>query len=266
MLKILICVKQVPDVDLVKMDPETGNLVRDGVPTMLNPLDSFALSAALSVKEKYGAEITAITMGPPMAESVLRECLSFGADRAVLITGRAFGGADTLSTSYPIAMAAKSLDKFDLIFAGTESLDGATGQMGAQLAERFDASQITGCLEIMDVDEKDRCVTAKRELEHGVMTVRATLPCLITPEKSGYPTRLPSLKGKLAARKAPITVLTENDIPDLDMELIGVPGSGTVVPKIYPPVLPEPGQLLDMGSDDANVTGLIEILAGNGMV
>ena len=179
---------------------------------------------------------------------------------------RAFGGADTLSTSYPIAMAAKSLDKFDLIFAGTESLDGATGQMGAQLAERFNAAQITGCLEIMDVDEKGKSVTAKRELEHGVMTVRATLPCLITPEKSGYPTRLPSLKGKLAARKAPITVLTENDIPDLDMELIGVPGSGTVVPKIYPPVLPEPGQMLDMGSDDANVTGLIEILVGKGLV
>lgn len=106
-MKILVCVKQVPDVDLVKMDPETGNLIRAGVPTMLNPLDGNALEAALRVKEKYGAEVTVITMGPPMAESTLRDCLAVGADKAVLISGRPFGGADTLSTSYTIAAAAR---------------------------------------------------------------------------------------------------------------------------------------------------------------
>ena len=117
-MKILVCVKQVPDVNLVKMDPETGNLIRTGVPTMLNPLDGNALEAAVRVKEKYGAEITVITMGPPMAESTLRDCLAVGADRAVLISGRPFGGADTLSTSYAIAAAAAMEGSFDLVFAG----------------------------------------------------------------------------------------------------------------------------------------------------
>ena len=148
MLKILVCVKQVPDVDLVTMDPETGNLVREGVPTLTNPLDLNALEAAVQVKERYGGEITLITMGPPMAESTLREGLAVGGDDAILITGRPFGGADTLSTSYPILMAANMKGKFDLIFCGKESLDGATGQMASQLAERFDASQISCCYSI----------------------------------------------------------------------------------------------------------------------
>lgn len=135
MLQMLVCVKQVPDVDQMKMDPETGTLIRAGVPAILNPLDANALSAALSVKESWGGEITLITMGPPNAEAVLRECLAVGADRAILVTDRAFGNADTLATSYSIASAAKQYGKYDLIFCGKETLDGATGQMGAQLAE-----------------------------------------------------------------------------------------------------------------------------------
>lgn len=124
MLKILVCVKQVPDVDQMRMDPETGNLIRAGVPAILNPLDGNALAAALSVKEQYGAELSLITMGPPAAEAALRECLAAGADRAILVTDRAFGNADTLATSYSIVSAAKSIDSFDLIFCGKETLDG----------------------------------------------------------------------------------------------------------------------------------------------
>lgn len=138
MLEILVCVKQVPDVDQMRMDPETGNLIRAGVPAILNPLDANALSAAVKVKETYGAEITLITMGPPAAETVLRECLAVGADKAILVTDRAFGNADTLATSYSIVSAANTAGKFDLIFCGKETLDGATGQMGSQLAERFE--------------------------------------------------------------------------------------------------------------------------------
>ena len=123
MLKILVCVKQVPDVDQMRMDPATGNLIRAGVPAILNPLDANALSAAVKVKETYGAEITLITMGPPNAEAVLRECLAVGADKAILVTDRAFGNADTLATSYSIVSAAKQVDKFDLIFCGKETLD-----------------------------------------------------------------------------------------------------------------------------------------------
>lgn len=265
-MKILVCVKQVPDVDLVKMDPETGNLIRAGVPTMLNPLDGNALEAALRVKEKYGAEVTVITMGPPMAESTLRDCLAVGADKAVLISGRPFGGADTLSTSYTIAAAAAMEGSFDLVFAGKESVDGATGQMGPQLAERMSMAQITNTLLIDEIDENAGTIVAERETDAGVEVIEAKLPCLLTIEKTNYPARLPGLKGKLAAKKASVTVYTENNIDGLELERIGVPGSGTIVPEIYPPKLPEPGQMIDEGSDEANSARIIDILAGQGVV
>ena len=262
MLNILVCVKQIPDVDLVKMDPETGNLIRTGVPTLTNPLDLNALEAAVQVKERYGGQITLITMGPPMAESTLRECLAVGGDRAVLVTGRPFGGADTLSTSYSILMAAEMEGKFDLIFAGKETLDGATGQMASQLAERFDASQISCCFSIEDIS--DGKVRATRTLETGREIVEATLPCLITVEKDNFYGRLPSLDAYLASKKAEITVYTENNIDGLDLNKIGVPGSGTIVPKIYPPELPEPGQIIRTGSARSDVGRLLELLAEKG--
>ena len=254
MLRILVCVKQIPDIDLVKMDPETGNLIRTGVPTLTNPLDLNALEAAVQVKERYGGEITLITMGPPMAESTLRECLAVGGDRAVLITGRPFGGADTLSTK-----AANMEGKFDLIFCGKESQDGATGQMASQLAERFDASQISCCCSIEDV--ADGKIRATRTLETGREIVEATLPCLITVEKDNFYGRLPNLKAYLAAKTAEITTYTENNIEGLEQEKIGIPGSGTIVPKIYPPELPEPGRIIRTGSPKNDVSELLKLLA-----
>ena len=262
MLKILVCVKQIPDIDLVKMDPETGNLIRTGVPTLTNPLDLNALEAAVQVKEKYGGEITLITMGPPMAESTLRECLAVGGDDAVLISGRPFGGADTLSTSYSIVTAAAMKGSFDLIFCGKESMDGATGQMASQLAERFDASQISCCLSIDGIS--DGKIRATRTLETGKEIVEATLPCLITVEKDNFYGRLPNLEAYLASKKAEITVYSENNIDGLDLQKIGVPGSGTIVPKIYPPELPEPGQIISTGSVKTDVCKLVEVLREKG--
>lgn len=266
MLKILVCVKQVPDIDLVKMDPETGNLVRDGVPSMMNPLDMNALEAALRLKENMGGEITAITMGPPAAEAVLRECLALGADRAVLVTGREFGGADTLSTSYVIAKAALQLGNYDMIFCGKETLDGATGQMGSQLAERFGSSQVTSMSLIKSVDIENGKIVVEREVENGVETIEAQMPCLFTVEKTNYPPRLPNYRGKKAARKAEIITLGPGDIEGLDPKLIGVPGSGTIVPRIYPPVLPEAGQIIDEGSAAASAAKLCAILAAEGRI
>lgn len=260
MLKILVCVKQVPDVDQMRMDPETGNLIRAGVPSILNPLDANALSAALSVKETWGGEITLITMGPPAAEAVLRECLAVGADKAVLVTDRAFGNADTLATSYSIASAAKLQGSFDLIFCGKETLDGATGQMGAQLAERFDAAQVTSASLIKSVDVENGIVTVERELETGTETLEACMPCLFTMEKKNYPVRIPTLKGKIAAKKAQITTVTADDIPGLDRERIGDPGSPTKVPRMFPPVMPEPGVIIDEGSLESSVKKLLGII------
>lgn len=260
MLKILVCVKQVPDVEQLKMDPETGTLVRAGVPTILNPLDENALAAAISVKEQYGGEITAITMGPPMAEEVLRGCIAVGADRAVLVSDRAFGNADTLATSYSIVSAANCVDKFDLIFCGKETVDGATGQMGSQLAERFDAAQITSASLIKEIDEEAGSLVVERELESGIETLKVSMPCLFTMEKTHYPARIPNLKGKMRAKKAEIITLSANDIPDLDRGRIGDPGSPTKVPGMFPPVLPEPGIILDEGSVEATVLKLMNII------
>ena len=262
MLNILVCVKQIPDVDLVRMDPETGNLIRTGVPTLTNPLDLNALEAAVQVKERYGGTVTLITMGPPMAESTLRECLAVGGDEAVLISGRPFGGADTLSTSYSIVKAADMKGKFDLIFCGKETLDGATGQMASQLAERFDAAQISCCLSIDEI--ADGKIRATRALENGRELVEANLPCLVTVEKDNFFGRLPSLSAYLAAKTAAITTYTENDIDGLDLGKIGVPGSGTIVPKIYPPELPEPGQMIRTGSVKTDVSRLVELLTEKG--
>lgn len=261
MLKILCCVKQVPDVDQMRMDPETGNLIRAGVPAILNPQDANAVAAALKVKESYGAEITLITMGPPSAQDVLRECLAVGADKAVLVTDRAFGNADTLATSYSIMSAAKTLGEYDMIFCGKESLDGATGQMGAQLAQRFGMAQITSALLIRQVDEASRTAVVERELEEGVETLEVSLPCLFTIEKTNYPVRLPNLKGKLAAKKAEIITITSGDIPGLDLERIGDAGSPTKVPRMFPPIMPEPGEIIDEGSLESSVAKLMQIIA-----
>lgn len=260
MLKILVCVKQVPDVDLMKMDPETGTLIRAGVPTILNPLDGNALSAAISVKEQYGGEITLITMGPPNAETTLRECLAVGADKAILVTDRAFGNADTLATSYSIACAANCVEQYDLIFCGKETVDGATGQMGAQLAERFNAAQITSAILIKEVNEAEKHLVVEREIETGIETLGVTMPCLFTMEKTNYPVRIPNLKGKMRAKKAEIMTFTANDIPELDRERIGDAGSPTKVPRMFPPVMPEPGVILDEGSTETTIAKLLSII------
>lgn len=260
MLRILCCVKQVPDVDQMRMDPETGNLIRAGVPAILNPQDANSVAAAVRVKETWGGEITLITMGPQGAEAVLRECLAVGADKAVLVTDRAFGNADTLATSYSILSAAGTQGSYDMIFCGRESLDGATGQMGAQLAERFEMAQVTSTRLIKEVDEENGTVIVDRALDNGTETLEVKLPCLFTIEKTNYPARIPNLKGKMAAKKAEIIKITSEDIPGLDKRRIGDPGSPTKVPRMFPPVLPEPGQIIDGADTKDKVSKLFKLI------
>ena len=238
MLNILVCVKQVPDVNLVKIDPETGSLIRKGVPAILNPHDENALEAALRMKERYGGSVTCITMGPDQAEEALRECLAAGADRAVLLSDRAFANADTLATSYVIVSAARTLGSFDLVFCGKESLDGATGQMASQLAERLDCSQLSCVEEILDLDERAGTLTARRCLERGFETARK------------------------ASRKAEILRFDSRSIPGLDPAQIGDPGSPTKVPRTYPPAVGQRGRMLDEGSTEKTVEKLLGLLAG----
>lgn len=261
MLNILVCVKQVPDVNLVKMDPVTGSLIREGVPAILNPLDANALEAAVRVKAQYGGCVTCITMGPNMAMEALRECLAAGADRAVLLSDRAFANADTLATSYVIATAARQLGDFDLIFCGKESLDGATGQMGSQLAERFDASQISSMSLITGIDTENHTVTAERELEKGIEVCQAQYPCLFTVEKTHYRPGIPNLKSWKASRSAEILTFSSATITGLDPAQIGDPGSPTKVPRTYPPQVGQPGVILDEGSTEQTVEKLLSLVA-----
>lgn len=261
MLNILVCVKQVPDINLVKMDPVTGSLIRAGVPAILNPLDANALEVAVRVKEAHGGRITVISMGPDMAKEALRECLAAGADRAVLLSDRAFANADTLATSYVIVSAAKMLGDFDLIFCGKESLDGATGQMGSQLAERFDASQISSTAKIVEVDTEKHTITAERDLERGVEVLKAKYPCLLTVEKANFRARIPNLKSWKASRTAEIEVYSSAAIPGLDPGQIGDPGSPTKVPRTYPPETGAKGSMIDEGSTEKNVDKLMELIA-----
>lgn len=261
MLNILVCVKQVPDVNLVKIDPATGSLIRKGVPAILNPLDANALEAAVRVKEQCGGTVTVITMGPDQAEEALRECLAAGADRAVLLSDRAFANADTLATSYVIATAAKLLGEFDLIFCGKESLDGATGQMASQLAERFDASQLSSVLSLSEIDEQNKTVTAERELDGGVETAQALWPCLMTVEKANFRPRIPNLKSWKASRRAGILRCSAATIPGLDPAQIGDPGSPTKVPRTYPPEKGAGGEMIRMGSAAKDVEALLTRIA-----
>jgi electron transfer flavoprotein beta subunit len=261
MLNILVCVKQVPDVNLVKIDPVTGSLIRAGVPAILNPLDGNALEAAVRTKEKYGGTVTVITMGPDQAAEALRECLAAGADRAVLLSDRAFANADTLATSYVIVTAAKLLGEYDLIFCGKESLDGATGQMASQLAERLDASQLSSVCTVLELDEKERTVTVERELTGGIETAQAQLPCLMTVEKTNYRPRIPNLKSWKASRTAAIEKYTSDTIPGLDRAQIGDPGSPTKVPRTYPPEKGPGGEMIREGSAVKDVEKLLGYLA-----
>lgn len=266
MLKILVCVKQVPDVNLVKIDPVTGSLIRDGVPAIMNPLDGHALEAAVQLKETYGGEITAVTMGPDAAMSVLRECVSVGAERAILLSDYAFKDADTLSTSYTIEKGASMFGKYDIILCGKETLDGATGQMGSQLAERFGTSFVSSAALIESVDEKAGVAIVERETEYGVETVEAKLPVLMTIEKTNYQPRIPNFKGKKFARTFEITKLTSETIEGLDKAKIGAPGSGTIVPRTYPPEKTASGVMIDEGDSKKNVAKVMEIMADKGLV
>lgn len=176
-MKIVVCIKQVPDTTEIRLDPVKGTLIRDGVPSIINPDDKAGLEEALKLKDKFGAHVSAITMGPPQADSALREAIAMGVDRAILLTDRKFAGADTLATSYAISAALKELD-YDLIIAGRQAIDGDTAQVGPQIAEFLNLPQITYVSDIK-FDGKDT-FEVKRATEDGYMLLQVQIPCLMT--------------------------------------------------------------------------------------
>lgn len=238
-LHMVVCVKQVPDSREIRIDPVTNTLVRQGVPSIVNFYDLHGLEAALRIKDEHGGRVTVVTMGPKQAEKALKECISLGADEAVLVTDRGFAGADTLATSYVVAKAiskiAETWGPVDMVFCGKQTLDGDTGQVGPGIACRLDLEQLTYVCRIEHVDPDNRTVQVHRRVEDGVEILRTRMPVLITALKELNKVRRASLPGMIrAARYQPI-VWTTADFPDLDRSKIGLKGSPTIVAKSWVP-------------------------------
>lgn len=237
-MDILVCVKQVPDTAEIKIDPVTNTLVRAGVPSIVNPFDKNALEAAVQLKEAHGGTVTVITMGPEQAKDALKECVSVGADKAVLITDRAFGGSDTYATSYILSQAIKKLGNFDLIICGKQAIDGDTAQVGPAIAEHLGMPLLTYAAKI---EVKDNKVCINRETDEGYDIVEANLPAVCTVVKSINEPRFPTIKSKMSANKAKIEVLTAAELSDIDSSKIGLKGSPTRVKKTFVPAKREAG-------------------------
>ncbi|GAB4335254.1 MAG: electron transfer flavoprotein subunit beta/FixA family protein [Desulfobulbaceae bacterium] len=255
-MKILVCIKQVPDTKDVRLDPETNTLAREGVASIMNPFDRHALEEAVRVREAKGGTVTALSMGPPQAEAVLREAISCGADEGVLVSDRAFAGADTWATSYTLAMAARHLGTFDLIFCGKQAIDGDTAQVGPGLACRLGIPFVTCVQKIRDID--DSTMVVERMMDDGFDVVRLSVPALLTVVKDINEPRVPSLKGKMKAKKAEIRTLTAADI-GAEADCIGLAGSPTRVVRVFTPP-PRGDRTVFSGTPEEQVEKLVEQL------
>ena len=246
-MNIVVCIKQVPNTNEVKLDPVTGTLIRDGVPSIINPDDKAGLEAALRLKDQFGAHVTVITMGPPQADTALREALAMGADEAVLITDRAFGGADTLATSTTIAAGIKRLP-YDLIITGRQAIDGDTAQVGPQIAEHLNIPNVSYA---EDIKVEGDTVIVKRQYEDRYHVVKVKMPCLITALSELNQPRYMTPGGIFDAyREKKVTVWTVNDI-EVDRDRIGLKGSPTRVFKSFPKSLKAAGTVVQLDPEDS---------------
>ncbi len=233
-MKIVVCVKQVPDTTDVKIDPKTNTLIREGVASICNPFDEYAIEEALRIKEKLGGEVHVITMGPPQAIEVLRNALAVGADKVYLISDKAFAGSDTLATAYALSKTIEYIGGADLVICGKQAIDGDTAQVGPGIATRLGIPQLTYVSKIREIDLEKKKIIVERLLEYGREVVEAPLPALITVVKDINEPRLPSLIGIKKAAKAQIPTLTAKDI-NADENRIGLKGSPTWVVKVFTP-------------------------------
>lgn len=240
-MNIIICIKQVPETTEVRINPETNTLIREGVKSIINPFDMYAIEEGVRLKERCGGKVTVLTMGPPQADAALREAISLGADDGVLLSDRAFAGSDTWATSYTLAAAIKKLGAFDVILCGKQASDGDTAQVGPGLSTHLGIPQVTYVKKIEEVSATGMRV--ERMMEEGYEIIQTPLPVLLTVVKEINTPRLPSLKGMMRAKKAAIIVLTQKEL-GLDPQSIGLCGSPTQVVKIFTPPPRAGGQML----------------------
>jgi electron transfer flavoprotein beta subunit len=267
-MNILVCVKQVPDTTEIKIDPVKNTLIRDGVPSILNPFDGYALEAAARIKDKApDTKIVVVTMGPPQAVAVLKECLAIAADKAYLVSGRTFGGSDTLATSYILYNAVKKIEesegKFDAIFCGKQAIDGDTAQVGPEIAEHLGYPQVTYSLE---AEAEGDMLKVKKETEDGVQVIGIKTPCLLTFTKPAWSPRFPNIKRKLAANRAEIPVLGDDAFPEIDTTRIGLKGSPTHVKKTFVPAKKSGGVKIREESNEASAKKLCQMLSDESII
>jgi electron transfer flavoprotein beta subunit len=242
-MRIIVCLKQVPGVTTVKIDPQTNTLVRQGIKNIVNPFDTYALEEGVRLREKLSGKVTAISMGPPQATEMLREAIATGADDAVLLSDAAFAGADTLATSFTLAQAVNKLG-YDIVICGRQTIDGDTGQVGPEMAEMLGASFIAYVSHIEDINNER--IRAKRMVGDGYEVVAAPLPAVITVTKEINLPRLPSLRGVAKSKSAVIPVWTA-EMLGVDKGRVGLSGSATKVIKVFFPQRVQCGEILKGG-------------------
>ena len=248
-MKIVACIKQVPEISEVMIDSKTHTLIREGVPSIVNPFDENAVEEGLRIKEKYSGELIVITMGPLQAEEALRKCLAMGADEAILISDKNFAGSDTLATSYTLSVVIKQL-KPDLVICGKQAIDGDTAQVGPELAEQLGIPQIT-CVKKVEIFKDEKGIVLHRETDDGYEIIQSKLPVLITVEKVINEPRYPSIRGTLAAKKKVIRVIKTNDLK-ANFCRLGTDGSPTQVVNIFSPQLQQKGKVLKFEPKDTS--------------
>ncbi|MBI2288008.1 MAG: electron transfer flavoprotein subunit beta/FixA family protein [Chloroflexi bacterium] len=255
-MNIIVCLKQVPGTTKVSIDPQTNTLVRQGIKNIVNPFDTYALEEGVRIKEKHGDKVTAISMGPPQAEEMLREAISTGADEAILLSDRSFAGADTLATSYTLARAINKIKEYNLVICGRQTIDGDTGQVGPELAEMLGIPFIAYVSRIEEINNGR--IRVQRLVEDGHEIIESALPAVITVVKEINTPRLPSLRGMSKAKSAVITTWTAQEI-GADKEMVGLSGSATRVIKIFFPQRVRHGEMLQ-GSPESQAASLIDKL------
>lgn len=248
-MKIIVCIKQVPDTANVKINPETNTLIREGISSIINPFDMYAIEEGLRLKEKFGGKVTVISLGPPQSMNALKEAVGMGADEAIQLSDRAFAGSDSWATSYTLALAIKKTGGYDIILCGKQAIDGDTGQVGPGIASQLGITQLTYVFKIVKLDPYAGTLIVERLLEEGREIVEAKLPALLTVVKDINQPRSTTIFHIRRASKLIIPTWTAADLPEVEMSKLGLKGSPTQVIKIFSP--PKREGVLDLIEADS---------------
>lgn len=262
-MKIVVCIKQVPGTTEVKINPETNTLIREGIPNEINPFDLYAIEEALRLKERMGGgTVVALSMGPPQAVESMREAIAMGADEAVLLSDRAFAGADTLATAYTLAAAIQKIGDVGLILCGKQAIDGDTAQVGPEIAENLGWPHVTYVRKVNEISERE--IIVERMTDDGYERLSLPMPALLTVIKEINEPRLPGIKGQMRAKKAEIPIWNAADLA-ADPARLGLKGSPTQVRKIFYPQHEVTAEMIE-GSAGEQAAALVAKLRGLGVV